>query len=425
MSTRATSWLAWSLACLGVASFVLAVILHIATLPVRPPGSWGTGGISTPVWAILPFFPFLIVGALIASRRPKNPIGWISVAVGMLWMLNMVTSSYMLIGVRMADPGSVPYPVAVGSLAQWLGPAAVTLFGTFLILLFPDGRLPSRRWRPVAWLCGLWIASDIILTTLAPGPLEDLRSVNNPFGLEGHPWVANLNGAVGLLLPLLLLISASSLIVRYLRSGGEVREQIKWLAFAASVIALSVFFAVVQGTFFASDSAGSADPLWGKLLQDALTLSFAGIPIAIGFAVLKYRLYGIDVVINRALVYGSLTLLLALVYFGGVTATQALLQTLTGQQRLPQLAVVVSTLVIAALFNPVRRRIQSFIDRRFYRRKYDARKTLEAFSARLREQTDLQALNTELTRVTQETMQPEHVSLWLRPDPVSKGEKAG
>jgi hypothetical protein len=204
-----------------------------------------------------------------------------------------------------------------------------------------------------------------------------------------------------------------------------VREQIKWLAFATSVIALSVFFAVVQGTFFASDSAGSADPLWGKLLQDALTLSFAGIPIAIGFAVLKYRLYGIDVVINRALVYGSLTLLLALVYFGGVTATQALLQTLTGQQRLPQLAVVVSTLVIAALFNPLRRRIQSFIDRRFYRRKYDARKTLEAFSARLREQTDLQALNTELTRVTQETMQPEHVSLWLRPDPVSKGEKAG
>ena len=425
MSTRATSWLAWSLACLGVASFVLAVILHIATLPVRPPSSWGTGGISTPVWAILPFFPFLIVGALIASRRPKNPIGWISVAVGMLWMLNMVASSYMLIGVRMADPGSVPYPVAVGSLAQWLGPAAATLFGTFLILLFPDGRLPSRRWRPVAWLCGLWIAAAIILTTLAPGPLEDLRSVNNPFGLEGHPWVANLNEAVGLLFPLLLLISASSLIVRYLRSGGEVREQIKWLAFAASVIALSVFFAVVQGTFFASDSAGSADPLWGKLLQDALTLSFAGIPIAIGFAVLKYRLYGIDVVINRALVYGSLTLLLALVYFGGVTATQALLQTLTGQQRLPQLAVVVSTLVIAALFNPLRRRIQSFIDRRFYRRKYDARKTLEAFSARLRDETDLQALNTELTRVTRETMQPEHVSLWLRPDPVSKGEKAG
>jgi len=249
--------------------------------------------------------------------------------------------------------------------------------------------------------------------------------VNNPFGLEGHPWVADLNGIVGLLFPLCLLVSASSLILRYLRSDQEVREQIKWLAFAASVIALGVFFAVVQGTFFASDEAGSTDRLWGKLLQDALTFSFAGVPVAIGFAVLKYRLYGIDVVINRALVYGSLTIMLALVYFGGVTATQALFQTLTSQEQLPQLAVVISTLVIAALFSPLRRRIQSFIDRRFYRRKYDARKTLEAFSARLRDHTDLQALNGELTRVVRETVQPEHVSLWLRPDPASNGEKAG
>jgi len=221
-----------------------------------------------------------------------------------------------------------------------------------------------------------------------------------------------------------MLASASSLILRYLRSGEEVREQIKWLAFAASVVALGVFGAVVQGTVFASDDAGSADPLLGKLLQDALTFSFAGVPVAIGFAVLKYRLYGIDVVINRALVYGSLTLLLLLVYFGGVTATQALFQTLTGQQTLPQLAVVVSTLVIAALFNPLRRRIQSFIDRRFYRRKYDAAKTLEAFSATLRDETDLRTLNGELTRVVRETMQPEHVSLWLRPGTPPKGERA-
>ena len=424
-STRVASWLAWSLACLGVASFVLAVILHIVTLPVRPPGSWGTGGMSTPVWAILPFFPFLIVGVLIASRRPNNPIGWLSLAVGILWMLNNIATSYLLIGLRMADPGTVPYPAAVGSLAGWLGPTAALLFGTFPILLFPDGRLPSSRWRPVAWFCGLVIASTIVLTALAPGPLSDLRSVNNPFGLEGHPWVADLNGIVGLLFPLCLLVSASSLILRYLRSSQEVREQIKWLAFAASVIALAIFVAVVQGTFFASAGAGSAEPLWGKLLQDALTFSFAGIPIAIGFAVLKYRLYGIDVVINRALVYGSLTIMLAVVYFGGVTATQALFQALTTQEQLPQLAVVISTLVIAALFSPLRRRIQSFIDRRFYRRKYDARKTLEAFSARLRDQTDLQALNGELTRVVRETVQPEHVSLWLRPDPASNGEKAG
>jgi hypothetical protein len=403
---------------------LVSVALFIATLPVQHTASWGTGGLSTPFYAILPFLPFTIVGAVVASKRPTNPVGWISLAVGTLWMLNMGATYYILYGLRVASPGSVPYPVAVGSLAEWLGPTAALLFGTFLILLFPDGRLPSRRWRPVAWLCGVVIASTIILTTLAPGPLSDLRNVNNPFGLEGHPWIANLNGAVGLLFPLCLLISASSLILRYLRSGGEVREQIKWLAFAASVIALGVLVAVVQGTFFASDDAGSADPVWGRLLQDALTLSFAGIPVAIGFAVLKYRLYGIDIIINRTLVYGSLTLMLALVYLGGVTATQALFRTLTGQQQQPQLAVVISTLIIAALFNPLRHRLQSFIDRLFYRRKYDARKILETFSTRLRDETDLQALDAELTRVVRETMQPEHVSLWLRPGTPTKAEKA-
>ena len=239
--------------------------------------------------------------------------------------------------------------------------------------------------------------------------------VSNPFGLEGYPWMANVLDAIGLLLPLCMLASASSLILRYLRSGEVVREQIKWLAFAASVVAIGVLTAVVQGTFFASSDAGNADPLLGRLLQDLLTFSFAGVPVAIGFAVLRYRLYDIDLVINRALVYGSLTLMLLVVYFAGVTATQALLQTLTGRQHLPQLAVVVSTLVIAALFDPLRRRIQSFIDRRFYRRKYDARKTLEEFSATLRDETDLQALNGELTRVVRETVQPEHVSIWLRP----------
>jgi hypothetical protein len=403
---------------------LVSVALFIATLPVQHSASWGTGGLSTPFYAILPFLPFTIVGAVVASRRPTNPVGWISLAVGTLWMLNMVATYYILYGLRVASPGSVPYPVAVGSLAEWLGPTAALLFGTFLILLFPDGRLPSSRWRPVAWLCGVVIASTIILTTLVPGPLSDLRNVNNPFGLEGHPWVANLNGAVGLLFPLCLLISASSLILRYLRSGGEVREQIKWLAFAASVVALGVLAAVVQGTFFASDGAGNADPLWGKLLQDALTISFAGVPVAIGFAVLKYRLYGIDIVINRTLVYGSLTLMLALVYFGGVTATQALFRTLTGQQQQPQLAVVISTLIIAALFNPLRHHLQYFIDRRFYRRKYDAARTLETFSIRLRDETDLQALDAELTRVVRETMQPEHVSLWLRPGTPTKAEKA-
>jgi hypothetical protein len=177
---------------------------------------------------------------------------------------------------------------------------------------------------------------------------------------------------------------------------------------------------VVSALIVAPDNfgTGGSQPFWLKLLQDAVTLSYAGIPVAVGFAVLKYRLYDIEVVINRTLVYGSLTAMLALVYFGGVATTQAIFRALTGQEEQPQLAVVVSTLVIAALFNPLRRRIQSFIDRRFYRRKYDAAKTLEAFSAKLRDETDLDALSEDLVAVVRETMQPAHVSLWLRPEEV-------
>jgi hypothetical protein len=423
MSIRATSWLAWSLAALCVILFLVAVALQIATLPVRSPSSWGTGGISIPLWAILPFLPFPIVGALIASRRPGNPIGWICLAAGITWMLGMVSGSYVLYGLRMANPGSVPYPAAVGSLSEFLPPTAI-LLGTFLILLFPDGRLPSSRWRLVAWLCGAVIALNFVAGIFVPGPLPEVREVRNPFGLEGQPWLADANEAIGLLFPLCLLASASSLLLRYLRAGEEVREQIKWLAFAASVVALGVSGAVIHGTLFASGAAGSTDLLLGHLLEDTITLSFGGVPVAIGFAVLKYRLYDIDIIINRTLVYGSLTVMLATVYLGGVTATQALFQTFAGQDDLPQLAIVVSTLVIAAMFNPLRRRIQTFIDRRFYRRKYDARKTLESFSARLRNETDLDGLNAELVTVVRETMQPEHVSLWLRPDTPPKAEKA-
>jgi hypothetical protein len=276
----------------------------------------------------------------------------------------------------------------------------------------------------VVWLCGAVIAINIVAGIFVPGPLPEVRNVRNPFGLEGQPWLVNANEAIGLLFPLCLLTSASSLLLRYLRAGEEVREQIKWLAVAASVVALGVSGAVIQGTLFSSGASGSTDPLLGNLLEDAITLSFSGVPVAIGFAVLKYRLCDIDILINRTLVYGSLTIVLATVYLGGVTATQALFEVFTAQEDLPQLAIVASTLVIAALFNPLRRRVQSFIDRRFYRNKYDARKTLERFSARLRNETDLDGLNAELVTVVRETMQPEHVSVWLRPDTPLKAEKA-
>ena len=223
--------------------------------------------------------------------------------------------------------------------------------------------------------------------------------------------------------PLCILASAISLVLRFLRSEGEEREQIKWLAFAALILGLGFSSYAIPGTIWQGD-AGGANPLWAKLLEDAVTLSFAGIPVAVGIAILRYRLYDIDVLINRTLVYGSLTAILIVLYFGGIVVLQGVFDILTGASEKSTLTVVVSTLVIAALFNPLRRRIQSFIDRRFYRRKYDAAKTLEAFSAKLRDETDLDALSNDLVGVVRETMQPAHVFLWLRPDTSSKGKQA-
>jgi uncharacterized membrane protein YhdT len=274
----------------------------------------------------------------------------------------------------------------------------------------------------LAWLSGVVLASGSLGFMLSPGPLDMPRGIRNPFGLEAAPWVAVAAYATLPLLPLCMLASALSLMMRYRRSRGDVRQQIKWIAFAASLVALTYLIAIVAQFIHPSEIWLAAGlPLWLDLIEYAALLSITSVPIAIGFAVLKYRLYDIDLIINRTLVYGSLTGALALVYFGGVTVTQALFRNITGQEQLPQLVIVASTLVIAALFNPLRRRIQSFIDRSFYRSKYDARKTLEAFSAKLRDKTDLEALNSELVGVVRETVQPAHVSLWLRPDPAHKG----
>ncbi len=425
MSRRAAAWLAWSLCALSLVMFVATVVLYFLTLSVQPPSSWGTEGLSAVLIFLLPFLAFPVVGALIASRRPNNPIGWICLAVGILWMFANLTSGYGTYGLLVARPGSVPFPAAIGSLGEWMWAPALGLLGTYLILLFPDGRLPSRRWRPLAWFSGAVIISVSLTNALRSGRLPGLGGVPNPFGLEEYPWMADLTQAVSLLLPLCFLASALSLVLRFLRSGGEQREQVKWIAFAASFVGLVALITVVSTFRFAPESLETAgtQPLWLELLQDVELLSLAGVPVAVGFAILKHRLYDIDVVINRTLVYGSLTAMLAAVYFGGVATIQALFRTLTSQEQQPQLAIVISTLVIAALFNPLRRRIQSFVDRRFYRRKYDAAKTLEAFSAKLRDETDLEALNAELVGVVRETMQPAHVSLWLRPETPSKSQQ--
>ena len=424
MDRRTAAWLAWSLATLSLISCVATIGLYIATLPAQLPSAWVTGGVVSIILVfLLPFLAFPSVGALIASRHPKNPIGWICLAAGIIWMLSNLTIGYGTYGLLAARLGSVPFPAAIGSLGVWTWAPTLGLLGIYLILLFPDGRLPSRRWRPLAWLSGAVIILVSLGTALTPGRLPDLGGVRNPFGLEEYPWVADAAQGVTLLLPLCMLASALSLVLRFVRSGGEEREQIKWLAFAALILGLGSPSFVIP-TIILSNNTGGGDPLWQNLLEDAVLLSVAGIPVAIGFAVLKYRLYDIDVVINRTLVYGALTATLVALYFGGVAATQAIFRALTGQQQQPQIAVVISTLVIAALFHPLRRRIQAFIDRRFYRSKYDAAKTLEDFSAKLRDETDLDALSNDLVGVVRETMQPAHVSLWLRPDTAPKGEQA-
>src|ERR687889_1269158 len=421
MSTRTAAWLAWSLAALSVIMFVAAIALHVLARSVDSPGEWSTLSALGRVLSFLPFLAFPLVGALVASRRPRNWVGWILLADGLLWTFGAVLDSYRVYG--LARPGSVPFLVAVHALSQWLWVPAVGLFAVYLILLFPDGRLPSRRWRPLAWFSGAVMVLVSLAIAFAPGPLPDLGGVRNPFGLEGYPWIAHATNVIPALLPLCTLASALSLVLRYRRSGSEEREQIKWIAFAGSFVSLMSLITVVSALIFAPafpDSTGT-QPLWLVVLQDVELLSFAGIPVAVGIAVLRYRLYDIDVIINRTLVYGSLTATLVALYFGCIVLLQRVFVLLTGQQS--TLAVVTSTLAIAALFNPLRRRMQGFVDRRFYRRKYDARKTLEAFSVKLRDGTNLDALSEDLVGVVRETMQPAHVSLWLRPETVGQRDR--
>ena len=415
MRSRAATWLAWSLAGFCLAMALATTVLSLLPRPAREgAGAWSTAG---EAMIFVTFLAFPTVGALTASRRPHNPIGWICLAVGFFWMLLIVGGDYGAYG--LAVPGSVPFPVTIYALTYaWLWVPAVGLLGTYMFLLFPDGKLPSRRWRPLAWLAGVVIASESVVAFLTPGPLDSLEGARNPFGLEGYPWLDVLGWTVLPLLPICMLASAASLVLRFRRSGGEVRQQIKWIAFAASFMGslyLLMIGASVISVLLAAPGTRS-DPgtqtLWGALLEDVMILSFTAIPVAIGFAILRYRLYDIDLLINRTLVYGSLTATLALLYVSSVVSLQYVFRSLTGGGS--QLAIVASTLAIAALFNPLRQRVQNLIDRRLYRRKYDAQKTLSTFSKTLREETDLEALNVELLSVVRETMQPEHVSLWLR-----------
>jgi hypothetical protein len=330
------------------------------------------------------FAAYPTVGAMVASRRPENAVGWLLCVVGLV-----ITSS-----------------IFVGQYSNF-----ALFLAIFVLLLFPDGRLPSRRWRPVVWLIGAGIAVYVVLGL---GHVVLGLGHSNPPGIERPRGVLDMLSTLdAVLLGVGIVGAVASVAFRLWHARGEERQQIKWLLFAA--------FVVVVG--FLGSYLSSSRIFWGLTL-----LGFAAMPLGIGIAILKYRLYDIDRIINRTLVYGALTALLAAGYFATIMALQEIgslvfqvpFRALTGQNS--ALATVAATLAMAALFNPLRRRIQSFIDRRFYRRKYDVRKTLEAFSAKLRNETDLDSLSGDLVGVVRETMQPAHVSLWLRPETAGKGK---
>jgi len=392
MRSRVVSWLAWSVCGVTLSVLALSVLLIFLGWSTPLPRGWTPWRDQTV--SLLGIIGAPILGGLIASRRPRNAYGWLWLGLGLGLASQSLAQSYGAYAL-VVEPGTLAAPRTISHVLELGGQVALTLV-PLLMLLFPTGRLPSRRWRPLVW----------ISTTAGAVLLFLVLLFENPDQVGGMISIAAF--AVVSVIFTSILLSALSIVVRYRRASGAERQQLKWFALAAVLVGV-----VITGHLLFLD----------LLLPEAFlnlldAVSITVLYVAVGIAILRYRLYDIDIIINRTLVYGSLTVMLALVYFGGVISLQGLLRALTGQGS--QLAIVASTLTIAALFNPLRRRIQDFIDRGFYRRKYDAAKTLEAFSAKLRDETDLDELNSDLVNVVRETVQPAHVSLWLR-DPKEPG----
>jgi len=365
------------------------------------------------------FGAFAVVGALLVAKRPSNLIGWIMAAVALMVAIFNAGGAYATyVMTTRGQPDALAVVGAWTANSYWFLMLALSLF--YLPLLFPDGHLPSRRWLPVAVVAGIAMLGFVLPRALADTlPVNEAPGyrIDNPIGIEGLGPIENLP-IFGVLLNGLLVIAfvgvAASVVVRFRRSRGVERLQLKWFVYVTVVL--------VGGSILASVIGVATGLRWLEQFSFVLSmLALVCLPIAVGIAILRYRLYDIDLLINRTLVYAPLTAMLVLVYLGGVVSLQYAFRVLTGQGS--QIAVVASTLAIAALFNPLRRRVQAFVDRRFYRHKYDAAKTLAAFSARLRNETDLDALCDDLTSLVRETMQPEHVSLWLHPDTVSKDQQ--
>jgi hypothetical protein len=396
---KIVAWLAWALclSCVGLALCApMLWLLNGRTLIgfIRE----GDGAIVVLVTS------FSVVGALIVSHRPENVIGWIFCAAALCQALSEFGLEYATYAL-VTRPGSLSLGAEMSWLAEWIWAPGLGLILVFLPLLFPDGRPPSRRWRPVAWLGWLSIGLICVPVSILIWP-ERGKALLRGGGAGEEEMGLLLRIAEGGFPIMLLagLFAVISLFVRFRRARGDERQQIKWFAFAAAVT--FTWILVFEQLLSAEGGVLEAVAAVSSLIL------VPSIPIATGIAILRYQLFDIDRIVNRALVYGLLTAVLVLVYIGSVVALRGLIFGFTGQST--QLTIVASTLLIAALFNPLRRRIQEFIDRRFYRRKYDAAKTLARFSTKLRDETDLDRLGGELVSVVRETMQPAYVSLWLR-----------
>jgi hypothetical protein len=387
------AWLA-RLAC-GLAVMLLGAALLL--LVASPPGPLPEGSMSREELAIrlISRLGPPVLAGLICLRRPSNPYGWVWSAYALGWAVVGFTDAYKLYVSAGARPLWWASPIA------WVGGVAIpSLFAltALILLLFPDGRPPSRRWRGFAWTIG---AVGLVGTVAAAlRPVHD-TPVGNPLAVEGavgDTLRAVADFAITALL-FAILVSAVTLLLRFRRARGQQRQQLKWLAYGGGLFAALLAIALV---------GLQAPRLWNAVLE---TLTFGALYTAVGVAVLRYRLYDIDRLLSRTLSYGLLTLLLGGGYAGLVLGLGQLLG------RDSSLVVAAATLAVAAVFQPARRRVQAAVDRRFNRRRYDAVRTIGAFSARLRDQLDLDTLSTELLGVVDQTMEPTWASLWLRPSP--------
>jgi hypothetical protein len=410
VTARTAGRLVWSMWALAMALEVAAILLWVANRPVL--SRFGGQELDPQVFLVP---GYATVGAVIAARQ-RNRIGWLFLAFGLAAAL-LVFADFYFVREAMVTPGSLPAGRVVGWIASVLWPSGY-LFLCLLLLLFPDGRLPSPRWRPVALALAISWSVVILSNAFTPRTTTQMGvRFTNPMGVQalGHPgWKVVAQGALVIAIATLGAVALAPLL-RFRRAGPVQRQQLKWFAFVVGICVISVLVALaVVGVL-----PIVATVLWGVATVGVV----AGLPVAVALAILRYRLYDIDRLINRTLVYGTLTAVLGLGYTGAVLALGQLFGGVG--ERTPSWAVAGATLTVAALFQPARRRIQAVVDRRFNRRKYDAAETIDTFGARLRDQVDLDTVSTELLAVVDQTMEPTRVVLWLRPSPPGSSDIPG